>query len=488
MKKYLYIFILFVFHNLCYSQNKLSEKQIDSIFSIIHNDQFYNSEGLAKATELYYKSKDIHYKKGQIETLEMLANIETGAGNFTKSYEYIKELKPLSLSVEDYESYITACSLESKILFYDRNYFQAKKILSEARKYLSKISDHDLRRSSKIRIDIFWWWIIKESKSPKETYKDSLIAISKRICADAFLLKDPKQRADRMLFSANYAITALVEMDRNLEAEKYLKIAFSQLKYVGENTFRSADYYAAKGNFEYHNKEKDKNYLDNALASYNKALKISQKLNYAWLIKEELYPKIAQIYKDKNDLKNHALFLEKGIEMKTSIDIKANNNLSVLKQKIYDNKNNDDEDESVNKNLIISGVFLLVLFLAVIFLINKRMRARKNTLLTSTKIDIETENISIKYLLELLQKNDESFYTEFLNIYPDFSQKLLTINPTMKASDIEFCTMLKMNFSTKQIAQAKETSVKSVESKKYRIRKKLNIPSEVDIYFWMSKL
>jgi len=498
MKKHIHIFILLVFSNICYSQNKLTEKQIDSIYAIYHSDQYFNSEGLAKATELYYKSKDINYKKGQIEALEMLATIESGAGNFTKCYEYVKELKFLSLSEEDYESYIAGCIVESKILFYDHNYYQAKEILIGAKKYLTKISDPDRRRKSKIKIDIFWWWIIKESGFPKDMYKDSLVVISKRICADALLLKDTKERADRILFSANYAVTALLDMNRNEEAEKYLKIAHSQLKYIGENTFRSADYYAAKGDFEYHNKEKNKNYLDGALSSYSKALKISQKIGYLWLIKEQLYPKIAQVYKDKKDSKKQALFLERGTELKENIDIKAATGLNELKQKIYDNRNKYDGDEPSTGKLIIIGLSLLVLFITIVFLIYKRVNVKKNALLYIPKknpeilsvmqIEIEPENTSVTELLELLQKNDESFYIAFLKSFPDFGAKLLNINPTMKPSDIEFCAMLKMNLDTKQIAQTKETSVKSVESKKYRLRKKLNIPSETDIYVWISKL
>jgi DNA-binding CsgD family transcriptional regulator len=42
--------------------------------------------------------------------------------------------------------------------------------------------------------------------------------------------------------------------------------------------------------------------------------------------------------------------------------------------------------------------------------------------------------------------------------------------------------MLKLRFSSKEIANYTFVQHKSVQQKKYRIRKRLNIPAETDIY------
>ncbi len=95
---------------------------------------------------------------------------------------------------------------------------------------------------------------------------------------------------------------------------------------------------------------------------------------------------------------------------------------------------------------------------------------------------------SISTLLKLLYEDNNSFYIAFLEVYPDFSGKLLKINPALKFSDIEFCAYIKLNLETKQIAKFKKISARAVEGKKYRIRKKLNIPRDVNMYIWMSRI
>ena len=100
----------------------------------------------------------------------------------------------------------------------------------------------------------------------------------------------------------------------------------------------------------------------------------------------------------------------------------------------------------------------------------------------------ESRRIPVTTLLRLLNEDSISFYIAFLEAYPDFSEKLLKINPAMKFSDIEFCAYIKLNLETKQIAQFKRISPRAVEGKKYRIRKKLNIPPNVNMYIWMSRV
>lgn len=72
----------------------------------------------------------------------------------------------------------------------------------------------------------------------------------------------------------------------------------------------------------------------------------------------------------------------------------------------------------------------------------------------------------------------------FVEAFPDFSQKLLSINPKLVQSEIEFCALLKLKIHTKDISVYKNIEVKTVRNKKYLIRKKLNIPDGIDIYQW----
>lgn len=114
---------------------------------------------------------------------------------------------------------------------------------------------------------------------------------------------------------------------------------------------------------------------------------------------------------------------------------------------------------------------------------------------TSTNVKqfpaIEKKEVGINNLneiIELAKINERTFYIRFLETFPDFSKKLLGINSQLTNSDLEYCALIKLKFQNKEIAFIKRNSVSSVESKKYRIRKKLGINTHDDIYNWMNNI
>jgi DNA-binding CsgD family transcriptional regulator len=76
----------------------------------------------------------------------------------------------------------------------------------------------------------------------------------------------------------------------------------------------------------------------------------------------------------------------------------------------------------------------------------------------------------------------------FEQAHPEFSLRLLEINPQLSKPEIEFCALLKLNLSTKEIARLKFIETRTVQNKKYRIRKRLNIPGSNDIYNWFGAI
>jgi DNA-binding CsgD family transcriptional regulator len=73
-------------------------------------------------------------------------------------------------------------------------------------------------------------------------------------------------------------------------------------------------------------------------------------------------------------------------------------------------------------------------------------------------------------------------------LYPDFENKLLDINPKLTNSELEFCAFLRLNFSSKEIANYTFISVRTVQNKKYRLRNKLKIPNETDTYVFFNNM
>lgn len=84
-------------------------------------------------------------------------------------------------------------------------------------------------------------------------------------------------------------------------------------------------------------------------------------------------------------------------------------------------------------------------------------------------------------LYELAMSKNSLFITYFKSEFPDFFDKILQVAPNLVSSELEICALLKLNLNTKEIASATNSTVRSIEGKKYRIRRKLNVPSETDI-------
>ncbi len=494
-KKLLLLFLTFHIGYLS-CQEKRTKKEIDSITDALWSARLFDEERLLKFTELYYQAKEIDYGEGQVKLLTKIADLKAGRLDFKGALDVLKTLKSLSLSIGAYDSYISGSGVEAKILWSDHNYSEAQKILYQAQKYLPKIQDKEKRRKAKIEIYIYLWYCVENSKIPMYSYRDSLLSISKKMYKEAILIENDKHRANRILFSANLIMNSLILLKKYEEASLYVKIAKDQISKVSEETFIVADYYEAKGDIEY-NYKSNKNYsLDLALASYNKAITIGEKLNYTAKTKE-LYSKVAKIYGEKKNKKSQVLFLEKSQILKDSIWKREAKALNEVKPTLYtvSKKETIEEEESPKNKIIIHSMltFFLVLLVGVGIGTKKFKRKKSNKAkINKSEIAFEEDSLlkskSYNNLINLALNNDPSFYLIFLEIYQDFGEKLLKINPMIKVSDIEFCAYIKVNLDTKQIAKLKKMSVRAVEGKKYRIRKKLNISLDQDMYIWLSEL
>ncbi|MDZ7613128.1 MAG: triple tyrosine motif-containing protein [Flavobacteriaceae bacterium] len=80
---------------------------------------------------------------------------------------------------------------------------------------------------------------------------------------------------------------------------------------------------------------------------------------------------------------------------------------------------------------------------------------------------------------KLTNKNDwERFQEVFNNADSDFLKKIKTLHPSLTAHDLRICTFLRLNLSSKEIAALLNISPKSIEIKRFRLRKKLNLHHE----------
>ncbi|MBS1604205.1 MAG: hypothetical protein JST42_16175 [Bacteroidetes bacterium] len=99
--------------------------------------------------------------------------------------------------------------------------------------------------------------------------------------------------------------------------------------------------------------------------------------------------------------------------------------------------------------------------------------------------DKRTKNIRriIKIINEQLEMNDdwERFSLYFDKSNNDFLKTLKESFPLLTPSDLKLCAYLRLNLSTKAIADLLNLSIRGVESSRYRLRKKLSISNETSL-------
>ncbi|RFS26332.1 transcriptional regulator [Chitinophaga silvatica] len=87
-------------------------------------------------------------------------------------------------------------------------------------------------------------------------------------------------------------------------------------------------------------------------------------------------------------------------------------------------------------------------------------------------------------LLEDAEKGTdwEQFAAHFDEVHHNFLSTLKKKFPVLSTTDLKLCAYLKLNLSSKEIAQLMNISVKGVEISRYRLRKKLQLATAVNLY------
>jgi len=128
---------------------------------------------------------------------------------------------------------------------------------------------------------------------------------------------------------------------------------------------------------------------------------------------------------------------------------------------------------------------------------------KKNEMLADLSqklIHIEEESTSadskdtIKKVARELQKSQEDeiwkeFSHRFKEVHGEFYDKLLQNFPTLTPNELKLCAFLRLNMSSKDIAELTGQRVSSLETARYRLRQKLGIAnSEVNLITFLSSL
>ena len=97
----------------------------------------------------------------------------------------------------------------------------------------------------------------------------------------------------------------------------------------------------------------------------------------------------------------------------------------------------------------------------------------------------------VKKMLKSLSEDDnmdkewEHFSKHFDKVQSDFLVAVKEKHPGITGNELKLCAYLRMNLSTKEIAQLMNISVRGVEISRYRLRKKLLLASETSLFDYL---
>lgn len=233
------------------------------------------------------------------------------------------------------------------------------------------------------------------------------------------------------------------------------------------------------------------NNSDEAEKNLKKALEINikTKRTYSTHI-AAVYKSLAELYKKKNDGGKAYYYLKNYMEEENRLESARFASMNKTTDDfISEMKTESDWQKSYLPLLIALSIFVLTVSGVYVQRIIKLLQTKKRNLKKETEeLKTSVHNKMLQDVIELAKKNDSSFLMRFRELYPDFINSLLMINPDLENSELAFCAMLKLGFSSKEIADYTFVQHRSVQQKKYRIRKRLEISGEEDIYVFFDNL
>jgi DNA-binding CsgD family transcriptional regulator len=129
--------------------------------------------------------------------------------------------------------------------------------------------------------------------------------------------------------------------------------------------------------------------------------------------------------------------------------------------------------ESKNRELAISTMSLI----------------KKNEFLSTIKTELQANNNSsdLKKVIKIIDNNINNtddwklFKEAFDNADKDFLKLVKERHSSLTPNDLKLCAYLRLNLSSKEIAPLLNISPRSVEVKRYRLRKKMDLPPKTSL-------
>ncbi len=483
--KCFYPLFLLLFFNLINAQTK-SEIQIDG----------YLGKSLKAFSELKYESslKDAHTalqlseKSGNSKGVTLaniyIAKVLIETGFYKDGIIYLQKMEKEPYYLKSAVSKAENSRLRGRAYANLKMYDLAIDEFNNQLQYSKKIGD-----SYKRNLSILWTHQNLVHAFNLSNQRDS---VWNHLISAEKILKNLKEEESFYDLSTTYAQVGneYIKIKNFVQAKTYLDKSMALLKkynapYLNFTLEKYGDLANAEGK-----KDSAVYYYQQALLN-NKELKNAEGCRYIYKLLADYFI-INHLDKQKT---NEYLYQYKILS--DSLDGKNKYATQLAIKQILDK--NKNEKNSIENNYIYLIITLSVLCAIWLFYLYFKLKRRKS-MAEKHKVIIReqqclTEELSQKVsankfndLIVLAKNNCPEFLVLFKELFPDFIAKLKFLSPNIKSSELTFCAMTYLNFSTKDIAEYTFVTPRAVQIRKNRLRKKYNIPSEEDFNSWMRKL
>ncbi len=132
----------------------------------------------------------------------------------------------------------------------------------------------------------------------------------------------------------------------------------------------------------------------------------------------------------------------------------------------------------------ILGYYILSKQFKVVKLYQQALRSESIIAEMRSKLNSK-DQIDLEGVVKLAMNDDIAFIPKVKYIFPDLYDNLIRINPDMTADEFKLCALIKLGFTTKDIAEYNHLAVRTIQTRKSRLRKSFRIAAEIDLYKWI---
>lgn len=439
-----------------------------------------------KAARFFNEIKD---KIREADALQQIGNIEYGLGNYESSLKYFQEAYEIYGDFDDkvYQSYAA-------------NY---------AGLAAAALKDYSLAK----------------------TYQETAIALSREMGVKSALSASLKDLGSIFIFQKNYSgakklLEEALQIAREIDVKLDISSALMELALVDMKT----------------------NALNQALQKLNQVIDIMEPIgalsttSMAYKYRSEVFQALNNTSAALEDFKtyhslNDSIFDEKKSqqieELKTIYETEKKEAEIALQQKEILALNQEIEIGLLRKQRYAGGMFTFVaISILLVFGFRQRMKKKeierkkqeeilrqeiefkkkelasqtlhlvqKNTFIQELKDNLERIKnspelfkIEFRRIVMLLRRENASdkdwevFKSYFSEVHDNFDKKLTRIYPEISEKELRMASFIKMKLSTKEIAVMLNVLPDSVLKSKYRLKKKLGVDKEVDLYQYLNNL